>query len=209
MSVATRFTAGLARQLGHPTGRRGHVVAAMLNRGNRAIVTAAVAALRVEPGETVADIGFGGGLGLGLLLDAVGGSGRVLGADISATMIARARSRYTDGRLRLHHGTMASLGSPDGSVDAAMTVHTLYFLDELEPSFGEVARVLVPGGRFVVGIGDPVGMEAIPATRYGFRLRPVEAVRAALEAAGLRLVDHQRVGSGEHAQHLLVTRNER
>ncbi len=64
MAIKDRFTAGLARQLGRPEGLRGRLVGRGLNRGNRAVVTAAVAATGAGPGQVAADIGFGGGLGL-------------------------------------------------------------------------------------------------------------------------------------------------
>lgn len=67
MGVRDRFLAGLAAQLGRPDGLRGRLVARMLNRANRANVTAAVEAAGLVPGQTAADIGFGGGVGLPLL----------------------------------------------------------------------------------------------------------------------------------------------
>ena len=48
----------------------------------------AVTALELGPGGVAADLGFGGGLGLELLLERVGTKGRVLGVDISPTMVS-------------------------------------------------------------------------------------------------------------------------
>ncbi|MEC3979223.1 SAM-dependent methyltransferase, partial [Amycolatopsis sp. H20-H5] len=64
MGLRSTMSAGLAKQLGHPTGVRGRAVGALLNRANRRAVTAAVDALELRGGETAADIGFGGGFGL-------------------------------------------------------------------------------------------------------------------------------------------------
>ena len=64
----------------------------MLNRANRAIVAAAVDALAPAQGQVVADIGFGGGLGLAMLLDRVGSTGGVHGVDISRVMLDRAHA---------------------------------------------------------------------------------------------------------------------
>jgi len=94
MGLRENFRAGLARQLGHPSGLRGRVVGAMLNRRNRDPVTAAVAALGLEGGETALDIGFGGGLGLALLLRK---TGTVHGAEVSTTMLERARRTFRRG----------------------------------------------------------------------------------------------------------------
>jgi hypothetical protein len=92
----------------------------------------------------------------------------------------------------------------DATVDAAMTVNTVYFVPD--DAFAALARILSPTGRLVLGLGDPVAMAREPVTVHGFRLRPVAEVEAALTAAGLALVEHRRVGSGPDAFHLLVAR---
>ncbi len=197
----------MARQLGRPHGPAGHVVARMLNRANRGPVTAAVDALAVRPGETTLDIGFGGGLGLDLLLRASAG-GTVHGAEISETALARARRSFPKnldaGRLVLHQAGMAELPLEDGAIDAAITVSTVYFIAALGPAFAEVRRVLAAGGRFVAGIADPEAMKAMPFTAHGFRLRPPEEVERALADAGLEVRRHDRLGDGPRAFHLLV-----
>jgi hypothetical protein len=53
-----------------------------LNRGNRRFVSAAVQALRPDAAAVVADVGFGGGVGLKFLLDSVGQSRRVHGVEV-------------------------------------------------------------------------------------------------------------------------------
>jgi SAM-dependent methyltransferase len=178
----------------------------MLNRANRITVAAAVDALAPARGQVVADIGFGGGLGLALLLDRVGPAGRVYGVDISRVMLDRARRRHrravNDGRLVLHEASMAHLPIADGSVDAAITVNTIYFVED--DVFAELARMLSPTGRLVLGLGDPDAMAREPVTVHGFRLRSVAEVQAALTAAGTIIVDHRRVGDGPDAFHLLV-----
>ncbi|MEV0071895.1 MULTISPECIES: class I SAM-dependent methyltransferase [unclassified Amycolatopsis] len=208
MGPRDTLLAGLARQLGNPSGLPGRAVGRLLNRANRGNMTAAVEALDLKPGETALDIGFGGGLGLDLLLRAAAG-GTVHGVDISDTMIAKARAAFpaniAAGRLRLHRGTMTALPLEDASMAAAITLDTVYFIDDLDLGFAEVARVLTPGGRFVLGIGDPEAMKAMPFTEHGFRLRPVADVETALGEAGLRLDRHQRIGEGTRAFHLLIT----
>ena len=198
----------VARQLGRPHGVAGYVVGAALRRGNAQVVTAAVAATGVEPGASAADVGFGGGLGLSLLLDRVGPAGTVHGVELSEEMLSAARRRFGEplaaGRLRLHEATLDRLPLPDASLDAIVTTHTIYFMDDLAPAFSEVRRVLRPGGCVVIGIGDPDAMAAMPFTPYGFRLRPVDAILETARAAGLELRDHQRVGNGERPPHLLV-----
>jgi SAM-dependent methyltransferase len=208
MGARDRLTAGLARQLGRPEGLPGRLVGRMLDRGNRAVVSAAVEATEARPGQTVADLGFGGGLGLRLLLDRVAPTGHVHGVELSATMLhaaeRRHRSALTQGRLTLQLGTLGDLPLDDRSLDALVTVNTLYFVADLPAAFGELARVLRGSGRAVVGVGDPTAMAALPVTRHGFRLRAVDDLVRGLQDAGLTVVRHGRVGQGQRAFHLLV-----
>ncbi|MEV4056355.1 class I SAM-dependent methyltransferase [Amycolatopsis sp. NPDC049688] len=207
MGLRESFQAGLARQLGHPNGLRGRIVGAMLNRRNRAAVVRAVAALRPGGTETALDIGFGGGLGLSLLLRE---AGEVHGVDISVTMLERARKTFrreiAAGRLVVHEGSMTALPLAAASVDAIVSTNTIYFVDDLDAALTEVARVLRPGGRFVLGIGDPEAMNrAEMLTRNGFRIRPLEHVEAALARAGLEVRAHERLAGRGLGFHLLVT----
>lgn len=208
MGLRQRFLAAGARQLGHPSGWRGRLVGRALNRGNRALVQAAVDATDVAPGQAAADIGFGGGVGLGLLLDRVGPSGTVHGIDVSTTMVVQARRRFAGpcaaGRLSLEVGSMADLPLDDDVLDAVITVNTVYFVDDLEAAFRELARVLRRGGRLAVGVSDPDEMARMPVTAYGFRLRPIDELAAAMTAAGLVDVRTERLPGPPVARHLVI-----
>ncbi len=209
MRLQRRLRAVLASQLGHPRGPLGRVVALRLNRSNRIAITAAIDRLGDIGGATVADIGFGGGVGLEVLLERVGPSGRVHGIDVSRTMLARAQRRFStdvaDGRLHLRAGSLTDLPLADGSLDASITVNTIYFIPELDSAFSELARTVKPSCRVVLGIGDPVTMAKSRVTDSGFRIRPVTEVVSALENAGLTLIEDERVGDSDGARHLLVT----
>ncbi len=200
--------AGFASQLGKPSGLRGLVVGTMLNRTNRGMIADAVDALELKPGATAADLGFGGGVGLAMLLQRVGPQGRVLGVDLSPTMVRRVSGQFgreiAAGRMRLHLGSLTKLPLEDGSVQGAITVNTIYFIAELDSVFSELARVITNDGRVVVGIGDPENMAHMPMTAHGYRLRPVDDVVAAAKSAGLSLQDHRRAGEGDAAAHLLL-----
>jgi len=199
---------GLAGQLGKPTGVRGRLVAIMLNRANRGLIAEAIDGLALQPGAVGADLGFGGGVGLGLLLERVGPTGRVHGVDFSPTMVSRAtrrfRSAVASGRLRLQTGSITQLPLQDGSIQGAITINTIYFISDLNLAFSELARVIVRPGRVVVGIGDPRMMARLPTTPFGFTIRPVDEVIAVAKSAGLALLEHRREGQGEEARHLLI-----
>ena len=208
MGIRDRLLAGTARQLGHPDGWRGQLVGRMLNRANRTFVLAAVEAAGVAPGSAAADLGFGGGVGLRLLLDSVGPSGRVYGVDVSRTMLERARVRFADewaaGRLELTAGSLVDLPLGEDSVDAVITVNTFYFLEDPRPALREIARVLRPGGRVVIGIGDPDEMARIPVTAHGFHLRPAQEIVEAMTSVGLRDAHDRPLALGKRRAHLLL-----
>ncbi len=207
--VKDRLLTTIADQLGNPHGVLGRGVAFVLNRGNRRAIAAAVEAAEPGPGTTVADIGFGGGVGLTLLLDRIAPGGVVHGVEPSPDMRSRARSVFAhelaSGRLVLDDGSLTALPFEDAALDAAITVNTIYFLDDLPAACAELARVLKPGGAVVVGIGDPEAMAKMPFTPYGFTLRPVDDVVAALTAAGLA-VTQRSLPNPPIPHHLLIAR---
>jgi SAM-dependent methyltransferase len=208
LAIRERLRAGYARQLRHPRGLAGRWVGRRLNRANAANLTAAVDALRLAPGQTALDVGFGGGLSLDMLLDKVGPDGHVHGVDVSRSMVGRAARRHRGavraGRLELHEAPMDRLPLPDSAMDGAMTVNTIYFVSDVDAAFAELARVVTPGGRLVVGLAHPEAMTGKPMVRHGFRVRTLAEVEAALRGAGLALAEDHRIGAGPSAYHLLV-----
>jgi len=186
-----RLLSTVAGQLGRPHGLLSPLVARLLNRGNGRAIAAAVDAAQVRSGAVAADIGFGGGAGLHVLLDRVGDDGVVHGIEVADDMLRRARSRFgrdvRAGRLRLADGSLTAIPLDDASVDAVITLNTVYFISDLGAVCAELARVLRPAGRAVVGIGDPEVMHKLPFTEHGFTLRPVSEIAAALTDSGLEV----------------------
>jgi arsenite methyltransferase len=206
-SLRERLLATVAGQLGHPHGILSPLVARALNRGNKQLIAAVVRAAEPSRGATVADIGFGGAVGLQLLLACVGDDGVVHGIEIADDMLRRARSKFgsdvRSGRLRLSHGSLTELPLDASSVDAAITVNTVYFITDLDAACVELARVLRPGARAVIGIGDPDVMARLPFARHGFTIRPVGEIVAALQNSGLKL-EQRRIDEKPMPRYVLV-----
>jgi ubiquinone/menaquinone biosynthesis C-methylase UbiE len=171
----------------------------------------AVEAAQARRAGVAADIGFGGGVGLQLLLDRVGDDGVVHGVEIADDMLRRARSRFggdvRSGRLVLASGSLTETGLQDGSLDALITVNTVYFISELDAACAELARVLRRGGHAVIGIGDPDVMAQLPFTPHGFTIRPVGEIAAALQNSGLQ-VEQRRIDDKPIPRHLFIGRRD-
>jgi SAM-dependent methyltransferase len=105
--------------------------------------------------------------------------------------------------LRLSRGSLTALPLEDGSVDALITVNTVYFISELDAACRELTRVLRQGGRVVIGIGDPEVMARLPFTKHGFTIRPVGEIAAALQDSGLQ-VEQRRIEDKPIPRYLLI-----
>jgi SAM-dependent methyltransferase len=199
--MITRVRAALSRQLSHPSGAGGRVVARLMNRGNRGLNDEAIARLEVERGSRVLDLGFGGGVTFALLWER---GATVVGVDRAEDMVAAARTRFADevaaGRLELHAGDVGRLPLADGAVDRVLTVNTVYFWPDLAAAFGELRRVLAPGGRLVVAIRDMKVMQQLDPDV--FTLRSPQELAAALRDAGFAQADVETPPGGK--THLIV-----
>jgi SAM-dependent methyltransferase len=100
-------------------------------------------------GETVADVGCGNGAYLAELARR-GLTGRVVGADLSAGMLAAARSRAPSAALLT--ADASALPLPDGAADLTLAMHMLYHVPDPQVAVRELRRVTRPGGRVVVGL---------------------------------------------------------
>jgi ubiquinone/menaquinone biosynthesis C-methylase UbiE len=111
------------------------------------------AAANYKPGETVVDLGSGGGIDCILAARAVGATGRVVGVDLSANMIAlarRSRSQLGLSNLEFFQGEAEHLPMQDASADVVISNNTINLVADKDALFAEMYRVLKPGGRFVL-----------------------------------------------------------
>ena len=131
----------------------------------------------LQEGETVLDLGSGGGIDSFLASERVGPGGRVIGVDMTPEMVTRARTNarkggYTNVDFRL--GEIESLPVADATVDVIISNCVLNLSPEWDRVLAEALRVLRPGGRLV--ISDLVCDVPVPT-----QLREnVEAVTACL-----------------------------
>ena len=112
-----------------------------------------LAALRIQPGETVADIGTGTGLYVEPFAAAVGPKGRVFAVDISPKFIFHVRERAAAAGLEQVEVVLSNDRStelPEGSVDVAFLCDVYHHFEYHEDMLRSIRRALKPGGRRVV-----------------------------------------------------------
>lgn len=182
--VLTRF---LARQFARPSGWAGRwLVAPILDRTGAAMNRLTFQQLRLEPSDTIVEVGFGGGDLIARLLAA--NLQQVVGIDLSEDMVARARRRFRreleEGRLSLFPGSAEKLPLRNRSVDKACSVNNIYFWNDPARVMAEFARVLRPGGKLGVSFQTPEAVRNWPGHIHGFTAYEPEEVARLMEQAG-------------------------
>jgi arsenite methyltransferase len=191
-------------QLARPHGPLSRLIAPLLDRGNKTINLHVVGALDLAPNQRVLELGFGGGVGLAMVLQHEP-SVALAGVDPSPEMVARCRRRFAD-KVQLREGTAAALPFADGSFDRVFGVNVCYFWPDLQIALAEQRRVLAPGGRLVLGVRPPETLRRFQFEQAGHRVWKPEQYVEALRSAGFVDARAQRMPDAEGGTFVVTAR---
>jgi arsenite methyltransferase len=147
----------------------------------------------LREGETVVDLGCGGGLDVFLAAQKVGPSGRAIGIDMTAEMLERARRNAENGphgepytNVEFHQATIDRLPLAAATADCVISNCVINLAPDKPAVFREIARVVKPGGRLAVS--DIALKQPLPAEIGNDLLAYVGCI------AGAILIDDYRQG---------------
>jgi arsenite methyltransferase len=157
------------------------------------------ALIELKEGETVLDLGSGGGIDVLLSALRVGPTGKAYGLDMTDDMLALARENQRQAgatNVEFLKGEIENIPLPDNSVDVVISNCVINLSADKSRVLGEAFRVLRPGGRFAVS--DVVTHGEVPASVRQSMLLWVGCIagaleendyRAKLDAAGFTNID--------------------
>jgi arsenite methyltransferase len=138
----------------------------------------------LQAGETVLDLGSGGGIDCFLAARQVGETGYVIGVDMTDAMLEKAnaaKARMGVGNVEFRKGQIEALPVAENSVDVIMSNCVINLSPDKRAVFAEAFRVLKPGGR--VSISDIVTEGAFSAELRADAAKWAECVTGAIDAA--------------------------
>ena len=194
-----------SRQAGNPSGLLGRIIGRAMVKDTAASNDRCIELLELSRPLTVLEVGFGQGRTAAGLVHR---GHRVIGVDVSPTMVnqatARNRRACRDGRAELVLGDGHTIPFEDDTAGAAFTAHTVYFMSQRQKAMNEIARVLEPGGRFVMAcrVGDDVMPAWMDPTIY--RIPTIGQIQTLLGTAGFEPVVHHAGDESTHHTHWFI-----
>ncbi|WP_280431246.1 arsenite methyltransferase [Nocardia brasiliensis] len=188
-------------------------VAASLGCGNPVLVA------DLHPGDTVLDLGSGGGIDVLLSARRVGPTGKAYGLDMTAEMLALANANAREAGVQnaeFLEGTIESVPLPAATVDVIISNCVINLSTDKSAVFAEAHRVLRPGGRF--GVSDVVAEDSLTPAQRAERGDHVACIAGALSfteyrdgltAAGftdIEITTTHQIGDGLHSAIIRATK---
>lgn len=179
-------------QFRRPTGRRGRLVAALMNRGHEMLALWGLTHVNIKSDHLILDVGCGGGQTINRLAQRAS-LGKVFGVDYSADMVEYARKvnkqLITENRVEIIAGSVEKMGFSDNFFDLVIAIETYYFWSSFSDALKEIRRVLKPSGKLIIinemvkdGLYEVKHAKIIEQTHV--RLIPLEEIRDIVQTVG-------------------------
>ena len=183
-----------------PEGVLGKMMVNGMNGGHAKMADWGLSHLTTIAPEEIVELGCGGGRNAGELLKKYP-SAKVTAIDYSEVSVGIATEYNAEaiksGRCMVRQGDVSALTLPEGKYDLATAFETIYFWPGLEKCFAQVAKVLKPGGVFmIVNESDGTDDASLKFEKIidGMKCHTIEEIEAALKSAGFSKVkaDHHK-----------------
>ncbi len=182
-----------------PQGFLGQMMLRGMNAGHANLAAWGFSFLTIPRGAHVLDVGCGGGANIAWMLKNAPDS-VVDGLDYSAKSVAfscRTNAAQLGKRCTIRQGDVARLPYPDSSLDYVTAFETVYFWPDLDVAFGEIWRVLKPGGvLFVCCESDDPSDTAWTDRIEGMTIHRGEDLKQHLLQIGFQTVEVRHNGKG-------------
>ena len=183
-----------------PEGFLGKMMVNGMNGGHAKMADWGMSHLTSISPEEIVEIGCGGGRNAGELLKKYPGS-KVTAIDYSEVSVGKATEYNAEaiksGRCKVQQGDVSALTLPEEKYDLATAFETIYFWPGLEKCFAQVAKVLKPGGIFMI-VNESDGNDEA-SLKYeqiidGMKCHTIDEIETALKNAGFSKVksDHHK-----------------
>ena len=136
-----------------PQGKLGNIQLKSMNKEHTPVSLWGLKHLNIREDDVILDIGCGGGMNINRMSKT---ARKVYGVDYSIESVKLSRevnrNFISEGKVEILEGNVQALPFEDNTFDIVTAFETVYFWPDIERSFGEVKRVLKPGGTFLIGM---------------------------------------------------------
>lgn len=144
---------GFFENMGNPQGKLGNIQLKSMNKEHTPVSLWGLKHLDIKDDDIILDIGCGGGMNVRRMAEK---AKKVFGVDYSIVSVELSREVNEEfiknGQVEIVEGNVQSLPFEDDTFDIVTAFETVYFWPDIEKCFGEVKRVLKPGGVFLIGM---------------------------------------------------------
>ena len=153
---------GLFSNMRKPEGKLGNIQLKSMNKEHTPLALWNLKHLNIKPDDLILDVGCGGGININRMAEK---AKKVYGVDYSIESVKLSREVNRDfvleGKVEVLEADVQSLPFEDDTFDIVTAFETVYFWPNIEKSFGEVKRILKPGGIFMIGM-ESNGSDNLP-----------------------------------------------